>query len=278
MRIQKVRFAATLAVVAGYLAADALLNGFAAAFAVLALGIGEFLVLLVLPGGGRHPGLIIEAAVLAGAGLLGDVLSAAGYPGAGYAVLELIMGTFLAGTALAGRPWLADKLESTAGMRTSRDLSRDASMVLGAVFVLHGMILSAMAFLAGGVSLLPAVASFALLYAGALTLLRRRVRSLNLRSAPVLSPLGDGGMELTAAGMRLALLMAWGRGRIEISGLLTSDGVPLHRVLDALESALTSTGALSVTLKDWQSDTLSLELAGYTQGPAGWTKPLARPR
>jgi hypothetical protein len=203
LRFPRSRLVATLAIVAGYLAADALLDGFAAAAAVLALGAAEFLVLLLIPGGGRHPGLMVEAGVLAGAGLLGDALAAEGYPGAGYAVLELILGAFLAGTALAGRPWLAGKLEES-GLRTSQTLMKDASTVLGGMFLLHGLLLTGMAFLAGGIRTIPSIASFVLLYALALVFLRKRGRARAIQTAPRLVRTGEDCFRLERGGQLLA--------------------------------------------------------------------------
>jgi hypothetical protein len=273
LKLPRIRLVATLAVLAGYLASDALLDGVAAAAAVIALGVAEFLLLLVIPGGGRHPGLMVEAAVLAGAGLLGDVLSKAGYPRTGYAILEILLGGFLLGSALAGRPWLAGKLEET-GLRANRTLVTESSTVLGGLFLLHGLFLAAMTFLAGGLRTFPAIASFAVLYILALLVLRRRGRARAILTAPRLVQEGEGRYRILKGDQPMAAFALDPSPRPVVRDLVLEEGIPPHKVLEALEATLTAAGARTITLRDWPGDSLDLGMAGYTEGPAGWTKPL----
>ncbi|MCK4506845.1 MAG: hypothetical protein KAW14_14610 [Candidatus Aegiribacteria sp.] len=153
----------TLVVLVGYLAADIFLSGYAAALLVISIGLGEFLFLLVFRGA-KHPSLILEGAVLAGAGLAGEVLAAKGYNGAGYILLEIIFAGVLLVSTATGKPWLASQIKRFAGFSAGKEFSRDMSVGMGCLFLIHGILLTIMMFLKGSVSVFPAALSFIMLY------------------------------------------------------------------------------------------------------------------
>ncbi len=270
-------FLAGVTILAGYLAADLFLSGVTAALAVLGLGAAEYLFLLVSRRT-NHPGLLLEAALLGGAVLLGDWLSVRGFAGAEYAILELLLGAVLVSTSLAGKPWLASQMKRLAGFSPESGLVTGISVVMGGMLLVHGCLMAAGAIFMDGLPLPVALGSFAAVYIIAVLLLRRRMRSRSTGSQPMLTSIGDGRFKLIAGGSLIARITLDGRGRIVVSETDLEDGTPLHRFLEVLETALRTAGAFSVTMKDWEGDTLPLEMAGYTSGPAGWTKVLGRLR
>ena len=189
--------------------------------------------------------------------------------------LECGLGGFLLGSALRGKPWLAGKLEET-GLKTSKPLMQEASVVLGGMFLLHGILLAVMAFLAGGVRTIPAVVAFVVLYIIALVLLRRRGRARAVQNAPRLVQTEEGRFRLMKGDLPHAEFSLDPTPRPAVYDLILEEGIAPHLVLEALESVLASAGAPSITIREWPGDTLTLEMAGYITGPAGWIKPLRR--
>lgn len=263
----------TLVVLAGYLAAEIFLEGLAAAGAVLALAAVQFL-LMLLTGKGGQPAILLEGAVLAGVLLAGWRLSGLGYSGAGLAILEVLLGGVLTVSALAGRPWLSKQMKRVAGFSTEKRFAVEVSLVMGAVFLLHGGLMAAMVLSTGGVPVLPAAAAFAVLYAGALILMRRKQRARAEMNAPRLMPREDGKTALELSGRELASIRLEAGPVSLVKETELREGVEVHEFLEALERLLRSRGCRALRFTEWEGDTLPLELAGYRGSPAGWTRPL----
>ncbi len=261
----------TLVVLAGYLAADIFLSGYAAALLVISIGLGEFLFLLVFRNE-KNPVLILEGAVLAGAGLAGEILAARGYNGAGYILLEIIFAGVLLISTATGKPWLASQIKRFAGFSASREFSKDMSVGMGFLFLTHSILLMIIMFLKGSISVFPAVLSFILLYIVTVYILRKRQQRFRILTSPQLQKGGEGEYLLEIAGDRLASL-SMSRGVVtDISAVDITEGCEVHRFLESLEECLKSSGCRAVRFSMWDADTLPLELAGYKEIPAGWNK------
>ncbi len=261
----------TIVVLIGYLAADIFLSGYAAALLVISLGLGEFLFLLVFHGT-KHPSLIIEGAVLAGAGLAGEVLAAVGYNGAGYILLEIIFASVLLISTAAGKPWLASQIKRFAGFSAGREFSRDMSVGMGYLFLTHGILLTIIMFLKGSVSVFPAALSFILLYIVTVYILRKRQQKVRILTSPQLRKGSEGEYFLEIAEDRLACLSMSIGVVTDISSVDITGGCEVHRFLESLEECLKAAGCRAVRFTMWDADTLPLELSGYREVPAGWNK------
>ncbi len=261
----------TFVVLVGYLAADIFLSGYTAALLVVSLGLGEFLFLLVFRGA-KHPSLIMEGAVLAGAGLAGEVLAARGYNGAGYILLEIIFAGVLLISTAAGKPWLASQIKRFAGFSAGREFSRDMSVGMGFLFLTHSILLTIIMLLNGTVSALPAVLSFIMLYIVTVYILRKRQKKSRILTFPKLHSGGEGEYFLEIAGDRLACLSMSLGVVTDISSVDITGGCEVHRFLKSLEECLKASGCRAVRFTMWDTDTLPLELSGYREVPAGWNK------
>jgi hypothetical protein len=261
----------TLVVLVGYLAADVFLSGYTAALLVVSLGLGEFLFLLIFRGT-KHPSLILEGVVLAGAGLAGEILAERGYSGAGYILLEIIFAGVLLITTATGKPWLASQIKRFAGFSASREFSRDMSAGMGFLFLIHSILLTILMFLNGSVSALPAVLSFIMLYIITVYILRKRQKTFQVLTSPRLQKVGEGEYSLEIAGDRLAGLSMCLGVVTDISAVEITDGCEVHRFLKSLEESLKASGCRAVRFTMWDNDTIPLELSGYREVPAGWNK------
>lgn len=261
----------TLVVLVGYLAADIFLSGYAAALLVVSLGLGEFLFLLVFRRT-KHPSLILEGAVLAGAGLAGEVLAARGYNGAGYILLEIIFAGVLLITTATGKPWLASQIKRFAGFSASKEFSRDMSVGMGFLFLTHSILMTIIIFLKGSVSVFSGAFSFIMLYVITVYILRKRQRRFHILTSPQLRKDGEGEYFLEIAGDRLAGLSMSLGVVTDISAVEIIEGCEVHRFLESLEECLKSNGCRAVRFTMWDADTLPLELSGYREVPAGWNK------
>jgi len=263
----------TLLVLAGYLAAELLLGGTAAALAILALCTGEFLFLLIFRRD-RRPSVLIEGGVLAAVSLAGTLLADIGYSGAEYILLESVLGLALLISAAAGKPWLASQMKRFAGLRPSSDRVREMSILMGLLFLAHSMILGIQLAVTGGIPLLPALGSFAVLYIAVFTILRRRARRRFRADAPGLVPLQDGGWELRRAGDLLAV-MQLEPGQIAVADCVELKGIDAAVFLDTMEDCLRSRGSRVLRFRSWTGDTIPLEMSGYRHSQAGWNKVLS---
>lgn len=261
----------TLVVLIGYLTADIFLSGYAAALFVASLGLGEFLFLLIFRGT-KHPSLILEGALLAGAGLAGEVLAARGYNGAGYILLEFIFAGVLLISAAAGKPWLASQIKRFAGFSATKEFSMDMSKGMGFLFLTHGILLAIMVFLEGSVSVFPAVFSFIVLYLVTVYVLRKRQRKFQILNFPQLRKGDEGKYFLEIDGDRLASFAISTGVVADISSVDISDRCEVYRFLESIEECLRASGCRAVRFTEWDGDTISLEMAGYREVPAGWNK------
>lgn len=263
----------TLVVFAGYLAAEIFLGGYPAAAAVFMLGVGEFFFLLIFKQE-KHPSLIAEGAVLAGAGLAGEALSAQGYSGGGLVLIELLLGSVLLISALRGKPWLAGQMKRFAGFSGDREFAGAASRVMGMLFLVHGVVMAVLVILKGRIVPLPAIASFVLLYLLSFVYLRKKQRVRARRNAPVLLQREEGGAALKLAGRELGTMqLKPGRATL-VSDIEISEGVEIDTFLDNLELFLKMRGCRALRLQDWKGPDLPLEMSGYRKSPTGWSKPL----
>ena len=261
----------TLIVFAGYLASDIFLDGYVAALAVFSLGLGEFLFLQLFQKK-KHYAIIAEGAVLAAAGLTGDMLGTRGYSGAGYVLLELILaGVMLVSTA-RGKPWLASQMKRISGFSTGREFSGEISVVMGLLFLSHGILLTILIVLEGRVPVLPAILSFVVLYAAAVTILRRKQREKSIRDEPRLLNGDEEKLILELAGERLGS-MALQPGAVSIvKEVQIAENCEVHEFLEALERFLKHKGCRAVRFAAWDKDELPLEMSGYQKTPSGWNK------
>ena len=261
----------TLIVIAGYLAADIFLDGYTAALAVFALGLGEFLFLMVFRGT-KHPALILEGTVLASVYLAGDMLAGRGYSGAGYVLLELILAGVLLVSTARGKPWLASQMKRVAGFSTGREFSGEMSILMGLLFLLHGIILAFLIILTGKVPAIPAVLSFAVLYVLAIFYLRKKQRKRNERNSPRLLRGDDGKLILELSGEKLGSMVLKTGAVTIVTEVEISENLQIHKFLETLERYLKYQGCRAVRFPVWDGDELTLEMSGYRKTPAGWNK------
>ena len=261
----------TLIVIAGYLAADIFLDGYTAAFAVLALGLGEFLFLLVFRGT-KHPVLILEGAVLAAAGLAGEMFASRGYSGAGYALLELILAGVLLISTARGKPWLASQMKRVAGFSTGSEFSAEMSIVMGLVFLAHGILLAILAVLNGTVPVIPAILSFGVLYLLAIFHLRIKQRKRSEERAPLLQRGDEGKLILELSGEKLGSMMLKQGAVTIVTEVEIAENLPVHKFLDTLERYLKYQGCRAVRFTVWDGDDITLEMSGYRKTATGWNK------
>ncbi|MBN2586020.1 MAG: hypothetical protein JXA64_10355 [Candidatus Fermentibacteraceae bacterium] len=264
---------ATLLVLAGYLAAELLLGGYAAALAVFGLGLAEFSIVLAVRKR-SHPSLILEGAVLAGTGALGEYLSRAGFPGAEFVLLELVLGGVLVVSTLMGRPWLESLMKRMAGFSAGPALAGDASIAMGAMFAVHGSFMGAFLLATGSIPVPQAILVFAVLYAAAVLWLRRRRRSRAERDTPRLTQGNDERWNLEMKGRRLGSMELRMAPAAAVDCVEIADDVEVHEFLEVMERYLKSRGCRAVRLTGWEWDELPLEIGGYTRTTAGWTKPV----
>jgi len=261
----------TLIVIAGYLTADIFLRGYTAALAVFSLGLGEFLFLKVFRNK-KHPALILEGAVLAAAGLAGEKLAVLGYSGAGYVILELILAGALLVSTARGKPWLASQMKRFSGFSAGREFSAQMSVLMGLLFLTHGIFLVVLISLTGRVPAIPAILSFAVLYLLGILYMRKKQKTVSERNAPVLLKGDEGEVILELSGEKLGTMMMQ-PGAVTIVGKteITEDR-EVHEFLEALERYLKHRGCKALRFTEWDGDTLPLEISGYSRTPAGWNK------
>ncbi|MCK5116329.1 MAG: hypothetical protein KAR44_06985 [Candidatus Aegiribacteria sp.] len=260
-----------LIVIAGYLAADIFLDGYNAALAVLALGLGEFLFLLVFRGT-KHPALILEGAVLAAAGLTGEILASRGYSGAGYVLLELILAGVLLISTARGKPWLASQMKRVAGFSAGREFSGEMSIVMGLVFLSHGTLLALLIVLKGSVPVIPAILSFGVLYLLAIFHLRIKQRRRSEECAPLLQRGDEGKLILELSGEKLGSMMLKPGAVTIVTEVEIAENLPVHKFLETLERYLKFQGCRTVRFTVWNGDEITLEMSGYRKTQAGWNK------
>jgi len=261
----------TLIVIAGYLAADIFLGGYTAALAVFALGLGEFLFLLVFRGT-KHPALILEGAVLASAGLAGEMLAALGYSGAGYVLLELILAGVLLISTARGKPWLASQMKRVTGFSAGREFSGEMSIVMGLVFLSHGILLAILIVLRGSVPVILAILTFVVLYLLAVFHLRIKQRRRSRESAPRLVKGEEDRMFLEISGERLGSMTLKPGAVTIVTDVEIAENLQVHKFLETLERYLKYQGCRAVRFTVWDGDEITLEMSGYRKTPAGWNK------
>jgi len=261
----------TLVILAGYLAADILLGGFAAAAAVTALGVAEY-VYLRSARGANHPSLIAESLVLAAAVVAGDRLSEAGYGGAEYVLLEVLLGSVLLITSLTGRPWLHRQMMRITGLSAGGAKTGEVSRLMGGLFLVHGAFVGTLIALRTGGVILPALISFVVLYLYVGVRLRMRMSRMTAAEMPSLSESDDGSYLLEFKGETVCEFRL-DRSRVAgISDLRIPRSWEIHRCLDLLETSLRSEGFRGLRFLSWERDTIQLQMAGYSETPSGWLK------
>ena len=261
----------TLVVLAGYFAADIFLDGYTAALAVFALGLGEFIFLLVFRGT-KHPALIMEGAVLASAGLAGEMLAGQGYAGAGYVLLELILAGVLLISTARGKPWLASQMKRVAGFSAGREFSVEMSIIMGLVFLSHGILLAILIVLKGSTPIIPAILSFGVLYALAVFYLRVKQRKRSEEFTPRLVEGDEGKLILELSGEKLGSMMLKPGAVTIVTDVEIAENLPVHKFLETLERYLKYQSCRAVRFTVWDGDDITLEMSGYRKTPTGWNK------
>ncbi len=264
---------ATLLVLAGYLAAEIFLSGFPAALAVFALGVAEYIFLIAVKRT-SHPSLILEGAVLAGIGMAGHRLSALGYGGGEFVLLELVLGGVLIVSTLLGKPWLASQMRRISGLSAGGSFAREASMAMGSLFLLHGLFMGFFVIRTGRIPVPWAILVFAVLYIAVMKLLRVKQRNRAQIDAPGLVSLDDGRVVLVRHGRELGSMMLKPATAALVSEVQVKDGIQVQEFLESLEYLLRSRGCRAVRITGLEEQELQLELSGYRHNPAGWSKPL----
>lgn len=261
----------TLIVIAGYLAADIFLKGYIAAFALFSLGLGEFLFLQVFRKK-KHYVLIIESAVLAAAGLAGDKLAVLGYSGAGYVLLELILSGVLLISTARGKSWLTSQMKRFSGFSTGREFSGEMSIVMGLLFLSHGILLTILIVLQGRVPVLTAIFSFVVLYVAAVIILRRKQREKSMMNEPHLLKDDGGRLILELAGEKLGRMILKPGAATIITEVEIAENCEVHEFLESLERFLKHQGCKAIRFAEWDGNELPLEMSGYRKATAGWNK------
>ncbi len=261
----------TLIVIAGYLAADIFLDGYIAALAVFALGLGEYLFLLIFRGT-KHPALILEGAVLASAGLAGEMLAARGYSGAGYVLLEIILAGVLLISTARGKPWLASQMKRVTGFSAGREFSGEMSITMGLVFLSHGILLAVLIVLGGRVPVITAILSFGILYVLAIFRIRNKQRKRNEEYTPRLVKGDEGKLILELLGEKLGSMTMKPGAVTIVTEVEIAENHKVHKFLEILELYLKLQGCRVLRFPVWDGDELLLEMSGYSKTPAGWNK------
>ena len=261
----------TLIVFAGYLASDIFLDGYIAALAVFSLGLGEFLFLLLFRNR-KHTSLIMEGAVLAVAGLAGDMLGARGYSGAGYVLLEFVLAGVLLVSTARGKPWLASQMKRFSGFSTGREFCGEMSIVMGLLFLFHGIFLTVLIVLNGSVSVLPAILSFIVFYVTGVFILRRKQRKKSIRNEPRFLKGDEGKLILELSGEKIGRMVLKPGSVSIVTEVEIEENCEVYEFLEILEKCLKHQGCRAVRFAAWDGDELPLEMSGYSKTPAGWNK------
>lgn len=215
---------------------------------------------------------MLEGAVLASAGLAGDMFADRGYSGTGYVLLELILAGVLLVSTARGKPWLASQMKRVAGFSAGREFSGEMSIVMGMLFLLHGILLAILILLKGRVPVIPAILSFAVLYALAVFYLRKKQRKRNERNAPCFLSGDDGKLILELSGEKLGSMVLKPGAVTVVTELEIAENLQVHKFLETLEGYLRYQGCRAVRFPEWDGDELTLEMSGYRKTPAGWNK------
>jgi len=220
------------------------LDGCSATLAVISLGLGEFLFLQVFRKK-KHYSLIFEGAVLAAAGIAGETLASEGYSGGGYILLELILAVVLIVSTLRGKPWLSGQMKRLTGFSTGSEFTGNVSMIMGLLFLTHGMLLAVLMMLGGSVPILPAVVSFIVFYSVAVFVLKRKQKGRNIRNEPHLLKGDEGRFVLELAGEKLGSMDLTPGSVSLVAGVEISDGCEVYSFLEVLEQYLKGKGMQS---------------------------------
>ncbi|MBD3370048.1 hypothetical protein GF402_06775 [Candidatus Fermentibacteria bacterium] len=258
-----------LVVLAGFLVADLLMEGAAAAIVVFGLGGVEF-ALLVLVQSERHYDVLAEGAALAAIVLIGDWLSGAGYEGAGFALMETVLGAVLAVSAGMEKPILDKQMRRMTGLSMGGRLAARASLAIGLVLVAHSLFLWMIILVRGSVGLIAGVAGFLPLYLLAVLWLRRR--PVDTSSATRLVPRGEDEFLLVRDDRPLAKLRMSGQRVVDVVIDDLHEGASPDELLVHLEHSLARRGVRTLRLTSWGRDTLPLEMAGFTRIGDSWQK------
>jgi len=251
----------------GYLASDLVLDPPISSLAIAGLALAEFLVLLAV--GRREPFLLAEGAAL---GTVDYAAMLVGTAGAGVMLLELAAGVALLASSLAGRPLLARYARRISLLPSGGGMIERINLAFGLLLLAHGGVMAAMTLL-GGVDTALAVASFLVLYAAVLMVLRRMSRREAVANLPGLVP-SDVGERLRAGGETLAELSRDGERIVTVRDLAVAGDRRPEEILRPLETALAAGGARTVRFESWPGEEIQLEISGYHKVEGVWQKVL----
>jgi hypothetical protein len=264
-------------VLAGFLAADLLLEGMAAAVVVCALGALEFALLAGIQRR-AHYDVLLEGVVLSAILLVGDRLSDAGYEGAGFALMETVLGLVLGLSARMGKPILDKQLRRMTGLSMGERMAARVSSAMGLVLVAHSVVLWVLILTSGRVGLPVGAGSFVALYVPVVLWLRRG--SEKATEGARLEPCGGNEYLLVRGEERLAKISLSGQSVVDVVFEKLYRDVSPHELLADLEEGLAGMGIRTLRLPSWGEDTLPLEISGFTRIGGSWQKvlPIGRAR
>ncbi|MCK4806591.1 MAG: hypothetical protein KAT09_03045, partial [Candidatus Aegiribacteria sp.] len=153
-----------------------------------------------------------------------------------------------------------------------REFSEEMSMVMGMLFLLHGILLAILILLKGIVPVLPAILSFAVLYVLAIFYVRKKQRKRNERNVPRLLKDDEGKLILELSGENLGSMVLKPGAVTIVTEVEIAENLQAHRFLETLEGYLRYRGCRAVRFPEWDGDELTLEMSGYRKTPAGWNK------
>lgn len=266
-------FLPTAIIAVVYFTSDFFLDGLVAVAIIVGAGVLEFLYFRIFRNT-VHRSVLIEGFVLGGIVLGGGVLEQAGYKGAEFPIIELILAGTLIISALAGSPWLEKMMKRQSGISVGID--KYASYCFGTLFAVHGSVLSGMIILHKRIFIIPAISLFIILYMIAFIVVRKKNKRKVLSNMPILKELTNGIFSLSAEGVELGSIHAVDDRVFSISEVSIGKDCETHNFLNKLETALSIRGIRTIKFINWKDDTIQLEMGGYRKIGEFWQKPIVK--
>ena len=163
-------------------------------------------------------------------------------------------------------------MKRVAGFSTGSEFSAEMSIVMGLVFLSHGILLAILVVLKGTVPVIPAILSFGVLYLLAIFHLRIKQSKRSEKRAPLLRRGDEGKLILELSGEKLGSMMLEPGTVTIVSEVEIAENLPVHRFLETLERYLKYQGCRAVRFTVWNGDEITLEMSGYRKTQAGWNK------
>jgi len=251
-----------------FLLGDLLWDGLASAAAGVAAGLSAYLILLAFRR--NKPGLMLEGLIFGAVTALGEV---ADYPGGTLILMELLIGTALVGSTLAGKNILKRMVGEIGKGLFSRRQYGILSLVSGSLFLIHSIICTAL-FTQGLLNLPTGAVLFAVLYLTALKIISQRMKSEGRDTFPLIIQEDTGNCRLDIRGRVSGKFSLENRGRTASVADVVLTDVPVHEFLTQLEAVLKGRGTDIISMRNWSGDEIELEMRGYAFLNGEWRKRL----